>query len=343
MPNFSELVVVQNDQNLAFLSYSISSSGKVKLNSRQKQLIGFNDEIVDVAFLSRPEDLQQDTLLAVATNSASIRIYKLETDDKFDETQLLTGHEDVVLSLCRSSEGTRLVSGSKDRTARVWQWRNDTQSWACIGVCIGHVESVGAVAFSHISPEELQLEFVVTASQDQTVKLWDLTIPNIAPNGPPHLKALHTQKIHDKDINSLDVNPFDRLLLSGSQDKTAKLFSISTSPSTAKSEPSVTLSLMGVFKGHKRGVWSVKFARKDYVAATSSGDRTVKLWDIRSFTCLHTFEGHTNSVLRVDFMSHDTQLVTCASDGLVKVWNVRDEDCVATLDNHEDKVCISCD
>ena len=43
---------------------------------------------------------------------------------------------------------------------------------------------------------------------------------------------------------------------------------------------------MGVFRGHKRGVWCVAFSPVDLVLATSSGDKTIKLWSLTDFSCL---------------------------------------------------------
>jgi U3 small nucleolar RNA-associated protein 13 len=149
---------------------------------------------------------------------------------------------------------------------------------------------------------------------------------------------MSTTKIHDKDINTLDIAPNDKLLASGSQDRTAKLFSITYTPKSKSTPASAQLSLLGTFKGHKRGVWSVKFSPVDQCLATASGDRTIKLWSLADFTCVKTFEGHSNTVLRVDFLTRGMQIASAASDGLVKVWNVKDEECAATLDNHEEKV-----
>jgi len=86
----------------------------------------------------------------------------------------------------------------------------------------------------------------------------------------------------------------------------------------------------------------VRFARSTRTLATSSGDRTVRLWRLDDFSCLKVFEGHANSVLRVDWLGGEKevhgQLVSAAADGLVKVWDSRTEECIATLDGHEDKV-----
>jgi U3 small nucleolar RNA-associated protein 13 len=147
-----------------------------------------------------------------------------------------------------------------------------------------------------------------------------------------------THKAHEKDINALDVSPDDRFLASGSQDRTAKIYEIEYFPARGSKSARGELRVLGTCKGHKRGVWTVRFSRAERILATGSGDKTVKLWNLQDFSCVKTFEGHTNSVLRVDFLNAGMQMVSAASDGLVKLWNVRDEECVATMDNHQDKV-----
>lgn len=362
VPTTSTLVSVHADQNILFHSLST--------RSLSRQLIGFNDEIVDATFLSptnsSPEpgpssSKLKDTHIAFATNSSLIRVY---STSQFD-ARLLSGHTEIVLCLDRDSSGRVLGSGSKDRSARIWVpiisselGEEDDAStipsveWRCVAICEGHAESVGALAMSRKSPspsltseDSSALGFMFTGSQDKTIKMWDLssvstTSPSTATTELTKCKSLTTHKAHEKDINSLDIAPNDKLLVSGSQDRTAKIWEINYTPSSSSSTGARgEIKLLGICKGHKRGVWSVKFGRAERVLATGSGDKTVKLWSLDDFSCLKTFEGHTNSVLRVDFINAGMQMVSAASDGLVKVWNVREEGCMATMDNHEDKVC----
>jgi U3 small nucleolar RNA-associated protein 13 len=334
VPATSTIVSVHADQNILF--HYLPS------RSLSRQLIGYNDEIVDAAFLcSRPaEPSTIDSHVALATNSSLIRVYSTSKSD----ARLLEGHSDIVLCLDHSARGDVLASGSKDRSARLWapiQHAADEVGdwgWRCVAICEGHAESVGAVAMSRKSDEE-SARFMFTGSQDRTIKMWDLLSisTDSSPDEPVKCKSLTTHKAHDKDINSLDVAPNDRLLASGSQDKTAKVYEIDyvvTGTGAVRGE----IRLVGTCKGHKRGVWTVRFGRAERVLATGSGDKTVRLWSLEDFSCVKTFEGHTNSVLRVDFLNAGMQMVSAASDGLVKVWNVREEVCTVTLDNHEDKV-----
>lgn len=282
----------------------------------------------------------------MATNSSLIRVYSLETFD----ARLLEGHTDIVLALDHSSDGLILASSSKDRTIRLWAPipENDSKTWnyGCIGVCEGHAESVGAIVFSRTpvpNADQTGPQFMFTGSQDKTVKMWDLAGLSLSSEGvtPIKVHSLSTHKAHDKDINSLDISPNDRLLASGSQDKSVRIYEIEYVPGYNSRSARGELKPIGICKGHQRGVWSVKFSRSERILATGSGDKTIKLWSLDDFSCVKTFEGHTNSVLRVDFFNSGVQLVTSASDGLVKLWNIREEECISTLDNHQDKVGLT--
>ncbi|THH13498.1 hypothetical protein EW146_g6731 [Bondarzewia mesenterica] len=350
VPSTSTVISIHADQNILFHS--------LRTASLSRQLIGFNDEIIDAAFLHSPSSSSSSssTHLALATNSSLIRLYSTSSLD----ARLLAGHTDIVLCLASSSGSQVFASGAKDRSARLWAPLSSSASasfsgergWGCVSVCEGHAESVGALAFARRGgPDgEETLKFMFTGSQDRTIKMWDLsTVPTMSAGGKESeivkCKSLCTHKAHDKDINALDVSPNDALLASGSQDRTAKVFAISFSPASSSKAARGELKLVGTCRGHKRGVWSVRFAKHERVLASGGGDRTVRIWGLDDFACMKVLEGHVNSVLRVEWLGVDgeqggqgQQVVSAAADGLVKVWDVKSEECVATLDGHEDKV-----
>ncbi|CAN1257029.1 Protein TORMOZ EMBRYO DEFECTIVE [Linum perenne] len=307
LPNDQGLLSVTADQQ--FLFYSPTSEGDLVLN---KRLVGYNEEILDMKFLG-----EEENFLAVATNLEQVRVYDLAS---MSCSYVLAGHAEIVLCLdtCVLSCGKILVAtGSKDNTVRLW----DCGTQKCVGIGKGHMGGIGAVAFS-----KKEKNFLVSGSSDRTIKVWSYDGISYDGDQPTSLKAKAVVAAHDKDINSLAVAPNDRLVCSGSQDRTACVWRLPDLVSVV------------VFRGHKRGIWSVEFSPVDPCVITASGDKTIKIWSISDGSCLKTFEGHTSSVLRVSFLTRGTQFVSSGADGLVKLWTIKTNECVATYDQHEDKV-----
>lgn len=107
----------------------------------------------------------------------------------------LRGHQAMVTSVAFSADGKKVVSGSQDMTAAVWNIRTGrTQA-----VFRGHVNVINAVA---ISPDG---KTVATGSHDQTVKLWDV----------PRRKARTTLSGHVAAITTMAFSPDGKFLVSG--------------------------------------------------------------------------------------------------------------------------------
>jgi len=290
-----DIITVTSDHNIIFSSLNDFS--------RHKFLVGFNDEVIDVKYIS-------DSNIAVATNSEQIRLF-----NTLDRTcNVLSGHSDIVLSIDVNSKKTMMLSASKDTTIKLWNLNGTSAE--CIATGIGHTEAVSGVSFGNKNDH-----MIVSVSQDKTIKLWELS-----GNDSKTLKVKFTEKAHDKDINAIAVSPNDKLFATASQDKTIKLWN------------SKDLSLVSTLRGHRRGVWSVEFSTVEQCLVSSSSDKTIKIWSVSDFTCLKTLEGHANSVLKVSFITNGTQLLSCGSDGLMCVWTIKTSECVGTFDSHTDKI-----
>ncbi|XP_076671392.1 transducin beta-like protein 3 [Andrena cerasifolii] len=277
-----------------------------------KQLVGYSDEILDIVYLGNNE-----SHIVIATNSCDIKLYDVSTMN----CQILCGHTDIVLSLATTPANIYLfLSSAKDNSIRVWLMDKETAKVSCIASAVRHTASVGSVAISQAS-----LKYLVSVSQDSCLKLWNLP-NNMEFKDAESLNVAHTVLAHQKDINSVTVSPNDKLIATGSQDKTAKLWSAND------------LKLLGVFRGHRRGVWCVRFSPIDQVLLTTSADCTVKLWSLTELNCLKTLEGHESSVLKAEFVTRGMQLITAGGDGLLKLWSIKTSECLCTLEQHNSRV-----
>ena len=325
-------------------------SGDVPLKPMQKckQIVGYNDEIIDLKFIptssgvpgEAPETKRSDRIV-MAANSDQLRSFHLQTFD----CELMYGHKDIVLACDVSPDGLWLASVSKDQTVRVWDLVSYKSS-VCVALGVGHTEAIGAVCFgkrpstynhrsSHTSA------WLFTGSKDKTLKSWDLgaiirSRKNVdgsltvsggtSPIVIDTLEVRDNKRAHTKDINALAISPNDTLLASASQDKTIVIWN----PHTLEDK--------GTLRGHKRGVWSVEFSPVDKTCVSAGGDRLVKLWSLSDYTCIKTFEGHMASVLRCYFLSNGMQVMSSGADGLVKLWTIKNNECTNSFDAHEDKV-----
>ncbi|KAJ1273487.1 hypothetical protein BS78_06G284400 [Paspalum vaginatum] len=86
--------------------------------------------------------------------------------------------------------------------------------------------------------------------------------------------------------------------------------------------------------GHAADVLDLSWSKSQYLIS-SSMDKTVKLWDITTSTCLKTFS-HTDYVTCIQFNPVDDNFFISGSlDEKVRIWNVRDRKIEDWNDLHE--------
>ncbi|MEE1226930.1 MAG: hypothetical protein UHM08_07510 [Bacteroidales bacterium] len=74
----------------------------------------------------------------------------------------LEGHSDFVHSVAYSPDGTRIISGSRYGTIKIWE----ANTGECLNTLEGHLDEVRYVAFS---PDGTK---IISGSDDKTVKIW---------------------------------------------------------------------------------------------------------------------------------------------------------------------------
>lgn len=116
------------------------------------------------------------------------------------------GHSAPVNSVCFSSDGLYTLSGSEDRTVRLWE----VESGKELKQFVGHTREVKSVCFSPNG------DYALSAGGDKTILLWEVE------SG----RELKRFVGHTAPVNSVCFSPDSRYVLSGSEDHTVRLWEI---------------------------------------------------------------------------------------------------------------------
>ncbi len=116
----------------------------------------------------------------------------------------LIGHAHIVRALATSADGKILVSGSRDKTIKIWH----LETGELLRTLKGHRDGVYAIA---LSPDG---EIIASGSADKTIKLWHLETGEL----------LATFAGHTHTVTAVAFTASGELLVSGSLDKTIKIW-----------------------------------------------------------------------------------------------------------------------
>ncbi|MCA2810388.1 hypothetical protein [Microcystis sp. M095S1] len=222
------------------------------------------------------------------------------------ERNRLEGHDNSVLSVNFSPDGKTLVSGSDDKTIKLWNVETGKE----IRTLYGHDNSVTSVNFS---PDGKTL---VSGSDDNTIKLWNVETG----------QEIRTLYGHDSYVSSVNFSPDGKTLVSGSYDKTIKLWDVETGQE------------IRTLYGHDNFVYSVNFSPDGKTLVSGSNDKTIKLWNVETGQEIRTFKGHDSYVYSVNFSPDGKTLVSGSNDKTIKLWNVETGQEIRTLKGHDSSV-----
>ncbi|KAK2743657.1 hypothetical protein FQN57_004766 [Myotisia sp. PD_48] len=258
----------------------------------------------------------------------------------------LQGHQDSVY--CVQFDENKIITGSRDRTIRVWDAH---YPWTCLKV-IGasntpsngtpvslppitqSPDTIGKSPFVTIcppvqsSPESITKqidadeyhqasilclqfddEIMVTGSSDYTCIIWDIK---------DDYRPIHRLRGHQAGV--LDICFDDRYIVSCSKDHTICIWDRSTG------------ALVKRLLGHKGPVNAVQL-RGDLVAS-ASGDGVAKLWNIPSGLCIKEFASRDRGLACVEF-SHDARFILAGgNDQVIYQFDANTGELVHELKGH---------
>ncbi|XP_076327644.1 uncharacterized protein LOC143234284 [Tachypleus tridentatus] len=230
-------------------------------------------------------------------------------------------HKAGINCMALSEDGSLLVTGSEDMTAKMWS--THTNSVELLGTLEGHTGYIMCCA--------VHKQFVITGSSDNTLRKWSMTTG----------ECLHVYEGHELRISRVICR--GDYILSSSYDKTVRawLFYIHDEQTDA---------CIRIFEGHSRGVYPIIFIPCDDIhfpghdiwtsdiLITGSADCTARSWSFYTGNCLQVFRKHklTVNALVTDMCAK--RLYTGGGDGLICCWDILTGHLLQELKGHEGPV-----
>lgn len=259
---------------------------------------------------------------------------------QFTARYALTGHRGAVLNLAFAESGDKLVSSSRDETARVWNLAKQSEELALRG----HFGAVESAQFDTAGQR------VVTAGEDSTVRVWSMK-----PGAAAKVFRGHTQPVYtaafspdgtyvasggrDNEIllwQPQSIQDFDFALAEKALQDEARGKNASDIESSIRHVPDRRL------KGHSGEVRKLVFSSDGRELASVAHDNTARVWNLASQAAKETtLRGHGGWVRSCFFAGGTKYLVSGGYDELIKVWQPETYEEVRPLRAHEDAVLWS--
>jgi WD40 repeat protein len=202
--------------------------------------------------------------------------------------RVIRGHSSQINSVAFSPDGTRLVTGSEDKTIRVWDFATGEE----LHRFVGHTRPVNEVAFS---PDG---HLVASGSTDATARVWDTRTG----------EQVAELDGHSQRVNCLAFHPDGKHLLTGSCDFALRVWDIQTERVVAK------------FR-HGSCIWDLDVSDDGAVAATASEDGYAYLWDLNAKRESRKIEVHKEGFRSLALRADGARLLTFGYYSGGAVWD----------------------
>lgn len=230
-----------------------------------------------------------------------------------------SGESSKTYTLIPSQRSSLLFSGNY-KNIGIWD-KNSREAVSTIK--LAHDDCVWTLSFSSSTPHisnsssssssSAAEDFLISGSDDGTVKVWDLrTISSSSDKPSTPLKVL---EFHESKF--LSVASGGGYIFGGTQSGQTQVWS------------ATTFEHVTSLRGHQWDVWQLSYAGNGLLAS-GSYDHTIKIWDTNDMTCLTTLTGHRSNIyaLKAEMLDHkkgDIRLFSGSGDKTIKIWEVPPE------------------
>lgn len=242
------------------------------------------------------------------------RLFRVEGSEG---ESLLSGHKRAINTAAFGPDDEFVVTGSDDRTARVWSTRGRE-----LAVLRGHLGAVTTVA---VNPSG---DRILTVSADGTARLWDPGCSRVTERSPAQLFELRYGVPLPKltgggslaELPQLSANRTVLLARTG-QSRGLQLWN---------ARSGVWLRELGdpaAFENGELHGWlspdGARVVTTNGDMQTATGDEEAVVWDTHTGARVHALNGHAGPVYKAVYSADGRHIATVGEDGHCRVWNAQ--------------------
>jgi len=210
------------------------------------------------------------------------------------------GHGHFVSDVVMSSDGQYALSGSWDKTLRLW----DLNTGATTRQFVSHTQDVLSVAFSADNRQ------IVSGSRDKHIKLWN----TLAQCKHTIVDECHNDWVSNVRFSPSNANP---VIVSAGWDKIVKVWNLAS------------CRLKTNHIGHNGYINAVTVSPDGSLCASGGKDGLAMLWDLNDGKHLYTLAG--NDIINALAFSPNRYWLCAAIGPLIKIWDLEDKTVVDEL------------
>ena len=323
------------------LSYSIFRGN---LKKRALEYLCKHSVIAHKSKISCIISLKEKNEIATGSYDKLIKIWKIsQYNSEILLVSELSGHEDSIIFLKYINDNNKLISTSKDKTLRIW----DIEYLNCIQTLRYHNSSVLSCSYNpYNNPYE-----IISGGDDKIIVIWEKYYNEN--NKKIEFKIRKTLQGHKKSINSLLFIKENPYLISGSKDKTIKIWDYTQNYKCINTINTLNSPIIGIKYKYVNDninkniliiscengyiyfidinlikvIKSIQFPRcivNDFEVDNSQiyiagNDHKIRIWNFKERTkeILNCYQNNICTIIKLDF---ENIIVTGSFEGNIRIW-----------------------
>jgi WD40 repeat protein len=286
------------------------------------------------------------TRIAIAPGASLVatvedRLVRLWSLPALEPLRSVEGHTDAIYRAEFNHDASRLVTVSRDVSARAWDVATGREisrielANPAFAAATFHPDGATAAtcAWERVDGQVHGVVWIWDTSSGavrtrQRVGVKPLSSIRFTPDGRHLLAGSWDGLVHVLDpaaielrrlalrrddvynaVNDIAVSPDGALVAAAAKDRNVHVFRIADG------------ECLAILRGHEGYVEGLAFAPDGLTLASTSADSTARLWSVRDWSAAGVLRGHQSTVRGAAWFAGGADLLTCSSDRTLRVWD----------------------